>query len=78
MDRLQYIDVKSPTFVPPEDFTFMDLMAEAAVYVKVLPDFVKPLFTREDTDTNTNKFDGMSPSFIIFDVSLRRGNVDLT
>lgn len=70
IDRLQVIDVKSPSFVLPEEFTFMNLMEEAEDFVETLPDFLKPMFGGKEVNGKPNKFVERSPDLIVFDVSL--------
>lgn len=73
-DRLQVIHVVSKTAVMSDHFV-ADLMAQEAMdYAGCLPTFLKDLFLDEKSVEGVeNKFQGLKPSFLIYDVSVKVG-----
>ena len=71
-DRLQLINVTNNTIELPDHYDVNIMAQEAMDFAQVLPAFLKPLFQREgQIEGTTNKFQGLSPKFIVFDVSSR-------
>ncbi len=70
IDRLQVIDVTSNTGVLPDVFDPAVMAREAMDFASTLPAFFKTLFEGQDkVDGVENKFKGILPDFVIYDVS---------